>query len=59
MASNHTSSRPLHVLVPVDLHDQLKSMANARDRSVAAETRRAIERRVKEFKREQSEAAAA
>lgn len=44
--------RPLHVLIPTELHEEVRLMAKERDRSVAAETRRALEARVKEFKKE-------
>jgi plasmid stability protein len=37
------SHRPLHVLIPADLHQRVKVMAAENDRSVAAETRRALE----------------
>ena len=49
MASKDTAIRPLHIQVPVELHERLRRMAKARDRSVAAETRRAIEARLAEF----------
>jgi predicted transcriptional regulator len=41
--------QPLHILIPNDLKRRLKTMAEARDRSVAAETRRAIEDRLHTF----------
>jgi predicted transcriptional regulator len=49
--------RPLHILIPTDLHTRLKEMADERDRSVAAETRRAIEGRLKEFESEKASVA--
>jgi predicted DNA-binding protein len=55
MATAKGDIRPLHIQVPGELHEKLKLMARARDRSVAAETRRAIEQRLSEFE----EAAAA
>jgi hypothetical protein len=47
--------RPLHILIPTDLHARLKEMSNCRDRSVAAETRQAIEARLHDFDAEQAE----
>ncbi len=46
MATEPQELRPLHVLIPAPLKDRLKQMADANDRSVAAETRRAIEDRL-------------
>lgn len=57
MAQSSDGVRPLHIQIPVSLHDRLKAMAEARDRSVAAETRRAIESRLDDFEAEQEEAA--
>lgn len=57
MAPEATKQRPLHILIPVELHDRLRLMARARDRSVAAETRRSIEARLAEFEAELVEAA--
>lgn len=48
MAGESTDVRPLHVLIPTELHERLKEMAKDRDRSVAAETRRALEARLRE-----------
>lgn len=59
MTKEAAEVRPLHILIPVDLHDRLKAMAKARDRSVAAETRRAVEERLKDFDRDDSKAEAA
>lgn len=42
----------LPVEMPPDLYDRLRRMANGRDRSAAAEVRRAIEARLEEFERE-------
>jgi predicted transcriptional regulator len=52
MATDQQDLRPLHILIPSDLKDRLKRMADARDRSVAAETRRAIEDRLNGFEGE-------
>jgi predicted transcriptional regulator len=52
MAEAKHDVRPLHILIPAKLHARLKEMADANDRSMAAETRRAIEDRIREFKRE-------
>lgn len=52
MAGESTDVRPLHILIPTDLHRRLKEMADDRDRSVAAETRRAIEARLREHEGE-------
>jgi plasmid stability protein len=49
VATDQQDLRPLHILIPSDLKDRLKVMADARDRSVAAETRRAIEDRLSGF----------
>ena len=49
MALKSEDLRPLHILVPADLKERLKAMAEARDRSVAAETRRAIEHELTAF----------
>lgn len=57
MATTNGDIRPLHIQVPEELHRRLKSMAHARDRSVAAETRRAIEHRLTEFETEEAAAA--
>jgi len=46
MANPATGQRPLHVLIPVALHERLKQAAKRQDRSVAAETRRALEAHV-------------
>lgn len=56
MKSKPHEVRPLHVQIPNKLHGRLKRMAEARDRSVSAETRRALERRVKEFEAEEAAA---
>lgn len=57
MADTATEQRPLHILIPTELHNRLKLMAEARDRSVAAETRRSIEARLAEFEAELAKAA--
>jgi predicted DNA-binding protein len=41
--------RPLHILIPLGMHERLREMAEVNDRSVAAETRRAIEERLQGF----------
>lgn len=51
--------RPLHILIPTELHDRLKGMAHDRDRSVSAETRRAIEARLTEWEAQRDGEAAA
>lgn len=58
MQQASTNVRPLHILIPTELHSRLKEMAGERDRSVAAETRRAIEGRLKEFEAERETNAA-
>jgi hypothetical protein len=50
MADVTPELRPLHILIPTELHARLKAMAEDNDRSVAAETRRAIEARLAEHK---------
>lgn len=57
MASTDDELRPLHILIPKALHARLKEMADARDRSVAAETRRSIESSLAEFDHEPLEPA--
>ena len=56
MTQQATDVRPLHILIPTELHGRLKEMADDRERSVAAETRRAIEGRLKEFEAEKEAA---
>lgn len=41
----------LHLVLPEDVHERLREMARDRDRSVSAETRRAIEARLDEWER--------
>ena len=41
--------RPVQILMPTELHERLQRMSSANDRSVSAETRRAIEERLAVF----------
>ena len=52
MADAPQNLRPLHILVPLDLKTRVEVMAKAQQRSVAAETRLALEDRCKEFEAE-------
>jgi predicted DNA-binding protein len=49
MATETHEVRPLHILIPTELHARLQALAKANDRSMAAETRLALEGRLKEF----------
>jgi len=46
----------LPVEMPPDLYERLRRMADGRDRSAAAEVRKAIEVRLEEFEREKAAA---
>jgi predicted transcriptional regulator len=54
MSQEGKEIRPVQVLMPADLHHRLQRMSQANDRSVSAETRRAIEDRLRDFEAEDS-----
>lgn len=46
MAVETQDVRPLHILIPTDLHTRLRALADSEERSMAWETRKALEERL-------------
>lgn len=57
MTENTANMRPLHIQVPEDLHSRLRRLAADKDRSVSAETRRAIKEACDRHERDKAGAA--